>query len=479
VYQTVGGTTTNVTSAARGGRNFNVTFGGTGTTTAIGYPEEFRELNVTLVSGAAAGWSGVWEYASATDLAGNPTAWKSLALRDDGTSGLTQSGRITFDPPADWKAASIAGGEHLFYVRFRVTGGTAEQDPVLKTVFGRDYVGANGGTTGIIPPFDHAADANDDGYLNDAEYATRADGHDARFEYESRLFYPFYGQMRFVTNPSHPEVRRWAADYHVRLLSGNPLADGVFVDNATGRLPFPGVSVLEPTGAFSIDSGSLMGAISRAIQPKWVMANTAGGRGDAASIAANSAGVFEEFLIRPVQANWSEVGDAVGLINSRLAPGGAPYLVIDSYPAGGSPNDSRTQLAALSYYYLVADPERTFLMFFGGSNPSSSWTEHWTPAAAVDVGAPTGTMREFATGKDPLSPTLTYKVFARDYENALVLYKPLSYQQGIGEGTRNLQTATTHQLGGNYRRVNADGTLGPVVTSVSLRNGEGAVLIKA
>ena len=479
-YQTVpGGTTTDVTSAARGGRNFNVTFGAAGTTTALGYLEKFRELNVSLVSGAAAGWTGVWEYAAAVDAAGNPTAWKALTLGQDGTNGLSQSGRITFDPPADWVKASIGGSDRLFYTRFRVTSGAAAQGPELKTVFGRDYVGANGTITGVIPAFDSAADANGDGYLNDAEFATRETGEDARFAYESRLFYPFYGQMRFVTNPSDPNVRRWAADYHVRLLSGNPLADGVFVDNATGRVPFPGVSVIEPTAAFSIDSGALMAAISRAIEPKWILANTAGGGADAAAIAAGSSAAIEEFLLRPLQANWSEVGDAVNLINSRLGPNGSPYLVIDTHPAGGSPTDSRTQLAALSYYYLVADPERTFLMFFGGNNPSSSWTEHWSPAAGVDVGLPTGTMRVFATGIDPLSPALSYKVFARDYENALVLYKPLSYKQGIGEGTRNTQTATTHQLGGSYRQVNANGTLGPVITAITLRNGEGAVLIKA
>ena len=67
-YQTAaGGTTTDVTSAARGGRNFNVSFGGTGTTTAIGTIEKFREMNVTLAIGAASGWSGVWEYASAVN----------------------------------------------------------------------------------------------------------------------------------------------------------------------------------------------------------------------------------------------------------------------------------------------------------------------------------------------------------------------------------------------------------------------------
>ena len=40
-------------------------------------------------------------------------------------------------------------------------------------------------------------------------------------------------------------------------------------------------------------------------------------------------------------------------------------------------------------------------------------------------------------------------------------------------------TATTHALGGNYRLLNADGSLGPIITSITLRNGEGAILIKA
>jgi hypothetical protein len=97
----------------------------------------------------------------------------------------------------------------------------------------------------------------------------------------------------------------------------------------------------------------------------------------------------------------------------------------------------------------------------------------------VNVGAATGAMRTFATGTDPANAALTYKVFARDYANALVLYKPLSYALGKGEGTTANSTATTHQLNGTYRRVNADGSLSAPVTSVTLRNGEGAILVKA
>jgi hypothetical protein len=480
-YQSDGApqTATNVTSAARGGTGRSVTFGGAGQWTAVGSLEKFREMNVTLAAGPAAGWGGVWEYVSATDAAGNPTAWTTLPAGQDGTAGLTRSGTVTFDPPADWKASTIGGSVREFYVRFRVTSGTAAQAAQLKTVFGRDYVRAAGGQSGVIPAFDSAADRDHDGYLNDAEYATRAAGKDARFVYESRLFYPYYGQMRFVTNPSGSAVRKWAADFHVRLLGDNPLADGIFLDNATGKLPFAGTPVIEATATYSADSGSLVAAVNRAIAPRWVMANTAGGGNSSDAVAGGAAAVIEEFLIRPLSHSWTEFGDTANLVARRLAADGDPYVVIDSRSDGGSPRDPRTQLATLAYYYLLADPDQTFLMFFGGENPSSTWADHWSPAAAVDVGQPTDEFRTFATGIDPLSPSLTYKVFARDYSNGLVLYKPLSYTQGIGEGTANDQTATTHQLGGNYRRVNADGTLGPVVSSVTLRNGEGAVFVKA
>jgi hypothetical protein len=482
VYQGTGTATasaTDVTSAARGGRLTNVNFGPAGEWTTIGYTEKFREMNVTLVTPAAAGWGGVWEYPTATDAAGNPTAWKTLPLLNDGTAGLKQSGTITFDPPTDWVTAAVGGSVRLYYVRFRATTGTADQAAVLKTVFGRDYVRANGTFSGVIPAFDYSADTNRDGYLNDAEYANRKAGMDARFVYESRLFYPYYGQMRFVTDPSPAPVRRWAADYHARLLASNPLADGVFMDNATGNLPFAGVSVLEPTGTYSTDSGALVTAVSRQIAPKWVLSNTAGGANTADAIAAGSAGVLEEYILRPMDATWSQVGDAANLVARRLASPGSPYVVLDTYPGDTSPTDPRTEIAGLAYYYLLADPNRTFVMFNGGYAPSTSWVNHWTQAAAVNIGTPTGGMQTVWSGIDPENAALGSRVFGRTYTNGLVLYKPLSYTAGKGTGTRDDATATVYQLGGSYRVVNADGSLGPVVTQVTLRNGEGAVLIKA
>ncbi len=455
-----------------------VSLGGTDTSTLLGYPERFREINLQLQSGASSGWSGVWEYVAATDDHGQPTLWKPLPLIHDGTSGQRNSGRVSFDPPSDWKPARIAGSERLYYVRFRVTSGTAAQQAVWLNALGRDYVHANGGTSGVIPAFDYSADRDGDGYLNDAEYARRRTGYDARFVYESRLFYPYYGQMRYVTHPADAAVRRWAVDYHLRWLDSQPLADGLFLDNSTGRAPFSGIGVLEPTTNYADDSAAMIAAISRAIAPRWVMINTAGGGSTAVPLTAAAAASFEEFLLRPLQTHWSQVVDIQNLVSQRLAPPQGPYLILDSHPGGGSPSDPRTQIATLAYYYQLADPRRTFLMFYGGYNPASSWTEHWSPAAAVDIGQPRGQMRTFAEGADPADPRLRYRIYARDYDRALVLYKPLSYAQGVGSGGLDDATATLHTLPGSYRRLNADGSLGPVITSIRLRNGEGAILIR-
>src|SRR5262249_13044918 len=163
--------------------------------------------NFGMQSAPSGGWTGVIEYASAVDANGNPTQWKTVSLLSDGTAGWTRSGRILFDPPADWKTASVAGKPRAYYLRIRtLTGGTA---PVARTLLGRDYVSAAGRTSGTIPAFDTTADNNGDGYLSDAEFANRAAGKDARFAYESRMFYPAYGQMRFATNPASATFRAW------------------------------------------------------------------------------------------------------------------------------------------------------------------------------------------------------------------------------------------------------------------------------
>jgi hypothetical protein len=187
--------------------------------------------------------------------------------------------------------------------------------------------------------------------------------------------------------------------------------------------------------------------------------------------------VMEEFALRPLAHHYNQFRDVAATVDSRLKV--APMLVLDSLPAGGSPTDPRTQLATLAYYYLLADPERTLVMFYGGFEPASPWARHWVPAVAIDVGRPKQRWRVWGEGIDPTNPALSWQVFARDYENAFVLYKPLSYNRGQKPGTTDDATATTHDLHGRYRPVQADGTIGEATDRIRLRNGEGAILLRS
>ncbi|MEO2089011.1 MAG: hypothetical protein ABGY75_05880, partial [Gemmataceae bacterium] len=151
--------------------------------------------------------------------------------------------------------------------------------------------------------------------------------------------------------------------------------------------------------------------------------------------------------------------------------------ILDSLATGGDLMSDRMQLATLAYYYLLADPNTSMLMMNGGNEPASEWRRHWTDAIKFNVGQPVREQSQFATGADPTDRSLVYKVYQREYQNALVLYKPLSYTRGK-TGTTADATRTTHNLGGWYRPVKADGTLGAAVNQITLRNGEGVVLAK-
>ncbi|MCZ2343384.1 MAG: hypothetical protein LC104_16565, partial [Bacteroidales bacterium] len=475
VYQSPNGKSwTDWTREARDTRS-TLTLGRLGSSTAFGYVEKYRELNVTLQSAAASGWRGTLEYVAAVDAQGRPTLWKTLAIGSDGTAGLTRSGTITFNPPRDWVAASIGGSARFFYTRIRTTSdGIA---PIAKTVLGRDYT-----VNGTIPAFDSRADKDGDGYLNDAEYAHRRPGMNARFQYESRLFYPYYGEMRYATNVSSPAFRAWAVDYHVRVAKAYPLSTGFFVDNSIGRLSVDSSLVQERLTGYLTDYGSLLGMVNKrlAVDGKWLIANTSGAGTSAESILRNGVSYLEEFGLRPMTSNTVQFEDLAAIVAYRRElSGGRAYEILDSLPTGGfDAMNPRLQLATLAMYYLVADPDLSFLMVNGGNEPSSSWSRHWIGAITYDVGRPRETWSVFAAGTDPANATLDYKVYQRQYENALVLYKPLSYTRGTA-GTTADNTATTHVLDGWYRPLYADGSLGKPVNRVTLRNGEGAILVKA
>jgi hypothetical protein len=476
VYSQTGTRATDLTSAAHAGTS-PFALGGSGSTLAVGYTELFREIDVSLQSSAAAGWGGQWQYVTAVDAKGNPTAWARLDLLQDGTGGMRRSGAVTFDPPANWVTASIDGSARLYYVRFVTTSGGVA--PVVRTLLGADYTNSRGTAGGTIPVFDYAAAGGKD-YLTAAEYAKRKPGDNAWFAYQSRVFYPSYGPNRFATNVSDPAFRAWAVNYEDRLLAASPLAAGVFIDNSVGKLAIDPSTVRESMADYSAAYGTLLGAIDKSLGTKWVIANTGGGGSSADPVVANGVSYLEEFALRPMSANAVQFQDLAATLAARQQLGGGKvYDILDSLPtAGYDANDPRVQLTTLAMYYLLADPKYSFLMMNGGNEPSSDWSRHFTAAIDFNVGKPLATWSVFATGTDPTNASLSYTVFSRTYQNALVLYKPVAYSHGVNGQTGDA-TATTQYLGGRYREVLANGTLGPVITKISLRNGDGVILAKA
>jgi hypothetical protein len=453
-----------------------LTFGGAGQSLMLGNTERFREINFDFVQGADSGWRGVLEYASAVDANGKATAWKKLDTVSDGTAGFTRSGRITFDPPPDWVPNQNGDGTPLYYVRIRtITDGDA---PISRTILGRDYVNANGRAAGTIPVFDKSADSDGDGYLSDAEYAMRHPGMDARFVYEARAFYPAYGQNRFATNVANPAFQQWAADFSYRFLQANPGAGGLFVDNSLSKIAFDPRAIAESLDNYADNYAQVLAAINARIAPEWVVANVAGGGTAVDALAKRGISYLEEFAIRPLAASYSQFEDVSANLKRRLGLSkGKSYAILDSLATNGSMTDARVQIATLAYYYLLADPTQTMLMFNGGNAPNTTWSQHWAPAAQYDVGQPKAGWTVFAQGQDPANTTMTYKVYQRQYDNALVLYKPLSYYRGKAGATGD-STATTHILNGKYRPLLPDGQLGAVISRITLRNGEGAILVK-
>jgi hypothetical protein len=299
--------------------------------------------------------------------------------------------------------------------------------------------------------------------------------------------------IRPATNPSDPDFRRWVIKLCQDTLAKYPGAGAIFIDNSGREFPATATAI-EPIANFATDYGSLLSDLRAAISPAVVMQNVAANGPD--PVAAGQPIVFLEFACRPLAHGYQQFLDLarnVARIRTLAKPG--PWILFDSMSqqtlptaksATGSRSDPRTQLASLAYYYMLAD-ENSFLVPFGGESPPSPWgTDHWWPAIGFDVGTPAGDWKEFAAGVDPSwqagTPALNYKVYRRDFSKAVVLYKPLSFSTFQNKnpqpfGPLDDSGATTHDLGGSYRPLNADGTLGEAITTIRLRNGEGAILV--
>jgi hypothetical protein len=120
-----GSTFADVSSASYAGGSTTIS-----NTLYVGYMEPFDQMNFVIAT-ARVGGSVTWQY-------WNGSAWATLTLHTDGTSGLTATGQAYFYPPSDWAQTSVNSSNTKFWVRAVVAGQSTA--PVYTTVKGDTWL---------------------------------------------------------------------------------------------------------------------------------------------------------------------------------------------------------------------------------------------------------------------------------------------------------------------------------------------------
>ena len=145
--------------------------------------------------------------------------------------------------------------------------------------------------------------------------------------------------------------------------------------------------------------------------------------------------------------------------------------------------DDRSKIGVLAIYYLIQNANTVMLV----GTPGQALA-YWADVYDYDIGVATGNAYEFASGTDGWTGCdlqgVPWVVLGRQYGNNLVLWRGVPWTWwgttcGNYHPDDTTMTVKTIPLGGTYRLLNADGTLGSPITTIDLENWEGAVLIGA
>ena len=290
---------------------------------------------------------------------------------------------------------------------------------------------------------------------------------------------------RWLINPGDAGSRAYQADRLSRIAQGY---DGVFLDEFGG----PMYGAVKPTDEFATGAAylaseaELLAQAHAAMAPKILLINIAEywTPTDSAIVVAGGGAQLERtnypFTDR-TEERWREIDHllAAGVYTEFVAtisytewtgvPKNRPTFNAGMY---GSPRE-RGQMAQLASYYMAvgSDPQR--LSFdqqnYWNVRPDTAWAR----AVEVDVGHPLRARHVIASGSDPKGQK--YRTYAREFEHALVLMRPAIDWHPTVYGD---DTALEIPLPKPMRLLHRDGTLGPPVQSVKLRNVDAAIFVE-
>jgi hypothetical protein len=142
----------------------------------------------------------------------------------------------------------------------------------------------------------------------------------------------------------------------------------------------------------------------------------------------------------------------------------------------GSISEDEAYMGPLAWY-LTTRTTNSIIDIQGDRNPGDpGFVRHtWLPvldAARIFLGSFTGDPYLYATGHDPLGRK--YHIWARNYANGLVMVRNVG---DYGEGLEDAGAVTLNLPAGELRRAHADGTIDPPSSTISIKNGTGAIFL--
>jgi hypothetical protein len=136
-------------------------------------------------------------------------------------------------------------------------------------------------------------------------------------------------------------------------------------------------------------------------------------------------------------------------------------------------------VGGLAYYLTTKTAGSIWFHQATGSPSAAGWdTLTWRGVVAVvrdSLGDPTGPPYVIQQGHDDSPGHYPYKITARPYRNGLVLLRP----RGLWNEDIDNDTAIAVDAGEAFRRLDVNGVAGAPARLVSMRNGDGAILLKS
>ena len=326
---------------------------------------------------------------------------------------------------------------------------------------------------------------------------------------------PVYNKdlSRRVVNFSTPHAKQLHKELMVRLAFGTPFnnsslyADGIFLDNSASQLFNYGTILSgghvretpahDPIGTPAFQSwqwnsnfGPFLTALKDSLQTsaswapdrrrKYLMLNIANIWDDGYVSRDAADAVFMEFQYNLVRSFGPGMVQEAHRRDALAAAAGIAsfYAATMTRTVSGHPGEysyGETMLGNL-VWYLTTRTASSIFYEMGTNTPSTAGWDTLTWRGCIDranqlLGETVGEPYTLATGTDPLGNA--YEVIGRRYEHGMVMLRNRGdYDQGIEP-----ETAVTVALPSRMGPVGPEGDFGAVATQLSLRNGQGALLL--